>query len=115
MKPAGVPLLALLVLAAIVLAFAPLAAQQAPPPWQQGRPPEMANSPLAPHAQPPAPKPAGEIPVNKIKVPPGFKVELWASGINNARTMVWGDKGTLFVGSRVAGQVYAIVDKDGKR
>jgi glucose/arabinose dehydrogenase len=38
----------------------------------------MANSPLAPVAQPPAPKAPGEIPVNKIKVPQGFKVELWA-------------------------------------
>src|SRR6266487_1726225 len=70
---------------------------------------------LAPIAQPPAPKAAADIPVDKIKVPPGFKVELWASGINNARTMTWGDKGTLFVGSRVAGQVYAIVDKNGRR
>jgi glucose/arabinose dehydrogenase len=115
MKPTGVPLLATLVLAAVVLAFAPLAAQQAPPPWQQGRSPDMANSPLAPHAQPPAPKPASDIPVDKIKVPSGFKVELWASGINNARQMTWGDRGTLFVSSRTVGNVYAVVDRGGQR
>ena len=47
----------------------------------------------------------------QIKEPPGFKVEPWAHGINNARAMTWGDKGTLFVSSRVAGNVYAVVDK----
>ena len=93
----------------------PSAQQPAPPPWKQGQPAELANSPLAPIAQPPAPKAPGEIPVDKIKVPAGFKVELWASGINNARAMTWGDKGTLFVSSRVAGNVYAVVDRSGKR
>ena len=101
----------------LILTLAPLTfAQQPPPPtWKQGQPPEMANSPLAPVAQPPAPKAPGEILVNKIKVPQGFKVELWAHGINNARVMTWGEKGTLFVSSRVAGNVYAILDKGGSR
>jgi glucose/arabinose dehydrogenase len=104
------------VVVAAVLVVAPFAfGQQAPPPWKQGQPPSMANSPLAPVAQPPAPKAAAEIPIGKIKVPPGFKAELWASGINNARVMVWGAKGTLFVSSRVAGNVYAIVDQGGQR
>jgi glucose/arabinose dehydrogenase len=100
---------------ALILTLAPLTFAQAPPTWKQGQPPEMANSPLAPVAQPPAPKAPGEILVNKIKVPQGFKVELWAHGINNARVMTWGDKGTLFVSSRVAGNVYAIVDKGSSR
>ena len=100
------------------LALAPLAlAQQpAPPPsWKQGQRPDQAASPLAPHAQPPAPAAAKDIPVEKIKVPAGFTVSLWADGIANARAMTWGDKGTLFVSSRVAGQVYAVVDRSGKR
>ena len=50
------------------------ASAQAPPPWKQGQPADMADSTLAPIAQPPAPKAPGEIPVDKIKVPPGFKV-----------------------------------------
>src|SRR6185436_5600137 len=109
-RTAALAMFLVLVLLIFVLAAAPLVFAQAPP-WQQGRPDTMMSSPLSPHAQPPAPKPAAEIPVDKIKVPPGFKVELWASGINNARAMTWGDRGTLFVSSRVAGQVYAIVDK----
>ena len=108
------------VLLLLALAIGPLAdAQQAQPPpaptWKQGQPTSMADSTLAPIAQPPAPKAAGEIPVDKIKVPTGFKVSLWAHGINNAREMVWGDKGTLFVSSRVAGNVYAVVDNGGSR
>lgn len=46
-----------------------------------------------------------------IKLPPGFKINLYAN-VPNARGMVLGDKGTLFVGSMKAGNVYAI--KDGK-
>src|SRR6201995_4292095 len=38
-------------------------------------------------------------PMKKVKVPPGFKIEVYASGVLAARQMAWGDKGTLFVGS----------------
>jgi glucose/arabinose dehydrogenase len=100
---------------ALAVLAAPVGAQQAPPPWKQGQPPEMATSPLAPHAQPPAPMPADQIPVGKLKLPPGFRAELWASGLSNARAMTWGDKGTLFVSSRTVGNVYAVVDRAGKR
>jgi len=47
-----------------------------------------------------------------LKVPAGFKIELFASDLNNARTMVLGKQGTVFVSTRSAGKVYAI--KDGK-
>ena len=102
---------------AVVLALVPfVAAQQpAPPPWKQGMPPDMATSPLAPHAQPPAPMAAKDIPVDKVKLPPGFQISVWADGLSNARAMTWGDKGTLFVSSRVAGNVYAVVDRGGRR
>ena len=104
---------------ALVLGFGPLVqAQQpaqAPPPWKQGQPSNMADSTLAPIAQPPAPTPPGEIPVDKIKVPAGFKVSLWAHSINNARMMTWGSKGTLFVSSRTAGNVYAVLDRGNTR
>src|SRR5437870_13814990 len=89
--------LALAVLVAVVLATGLVAAQQAPPSWKQGQPKEMESSTLSPIAQPPAPKAPGEIPVVKINVPSGLKVELWARGINNAPVMTWCDRSTLFV------------------
>jgi glucose/arabinose dehydrogenase len=84
-------------------------AAAAPPTWPQS------STPLAPHSAPPTAKKAEEIPVDKIKVPRGFDVSLWASGMPNARSLTLGEKGTVFVGTRLAGRVYAVVDKDGKR
>ena len=109
--------LTLSLLGGFALWLIPAQAQQpaAPPPWKQGQPASMTDSKLAPVAQPPAPLKAAEIPVDKLKAPAGFKVELWAAELNNARAMTWGDKGTLFVSSRVAGNVYAVVDKGGTR
>ena len=70
---------------------------------------------LKPHPSPLTITPREKIPLDKIKVPAGFKVELWAHGIPGARTLVRGDKGTIFVGSRVIGKVYAVTDKGGER
>src|SRR5271163_3806143 len=61
---------------------------------------------------------ADEIAANlkNIKLPPGFKIELYAAGLPGARQMAWGDKGTLFVGSWFGnGNVYAVVEEGGKR
>lgn len=85
------------------------------PRWMQGRPAEMANSTLAPIAPHLTGRPASELPLNKLKVPPGFKVEVWADGVPEARSLALGDKGTVFVSNRNLKNVYAIVDKDGKR
>ncbi len=53
--------------------------------------------------------------LDKIKLPPGFSISVYAE-VPNARSMCWGDKGTLFVGNRSEDNVYAVVDqnKDGK-
>jgi glucose/arabinose dehydrogenase len=48
------------------------------------------------------------LPLNNITMPAGFKIEVYASGVPNARSMTFGDNGTLFVGSRSAGRVYAV-------
>ena len=70
---------------------------------------------LAPIAPPPIPTAADKLPVDKLKLPRGFKIEIFAAGVGNARTVREGDKGTVFVGSRLLDKVYAIVDKGGKR
>lgn len=93
----------------------PVVAEQKVPGWAQGRPPELANSPLAPHPTPPTPRSATDLPIHMVKLPPGFKIEVWADKLPNARSMAWGSKGTLFVGTRGVGSVYAVVDKGGKR
>jgi glucose/arabinose dehydrogenase len=57
-----------------------------------------------------------DLPLNLIKMPAGFKIEVYASGVTNAREMVLGPKGTVFVGSRNkpdGDKVYALVDKNG--
>jgi glucose/arabinose dehydrogenase len=41
-------------------------------------------------------------------MPPGFSIEVFADRVANARSMTWGAKGTLFVGTRSDGRVYAI-------
>jgi hypothetical protein len=46
-------------------------------------------------------------PIDKLKLPPGFTVELLAK-VPDARQMAWGDGRVLYVGSRVEGKVYAI-------
>jgi glucose/arabinose dehydrogenase len=60
-----------------------------------------------------APQPSTKLPIEQIKLPPGFSIEVFASGVANARQMALGDKGTVFVGSRTAGRVHAVVDTDG--
>jgi glucose/arabinose dehydrogenase len=59
---------------------------------------------------------SANLPLELIKLPPGFKIEVYASGVPNARQLVLGSKGTVFVGSRnkPAGDlVRALVDKNG--
>jgi glucose/arabinose dehydrogenase len=63
-----------------------------------------------------APAAAPDLPLNLIKMAPGFKIELYATGVANAREMALGSKGTLFVGSRnkpAGDTVYAVVDRNG--
>jgi glucose/arabinose dehydrogenase len=43
-----------------------------------------------------------------IMLPKGYKIELYAQGVTDAREMDFAEDGTLFVGSSDAGRVYAI-------
>src|ERR1051325_7306146 len=104
---------------AVAAAFAfPALAQQAgspPPSWQQGKPAALSESTLHPFAPHMTGRSAKDLPVNTLKVPAGFKVEVWADGIPEARSLALGDKGTVFVSNRNAKSVYAVVDNGGKR
>jgi len=82
-----------------------------PPSWQQGRRGDQESSTLAPHPPGLTALPANELPVNNIKVPSGFTVSVYASGAPNARSMTFGKDGTLYVGTRFPGVVYAVSPK----
>jgi glucose/arabinose dehydrogenase len=48
--------------------------------------------------------------LNKIKLPPGFEISLYAENIEGARSLCFSPEGTLFVGTRGQGRVYAVLD-----
>ena len=98
-------------------AAAPAAAPALPPGSPLiGRPADNeAAAKLAPVAPPPIPAALDKLPTAKLKLPPGFNIEVYAAGMANARSLAEGDKGTVFVGSRLVDKVYAIANKDGKR
>jgi glucose/arabinose dehydrogenase len=87
-----------------------------PPDWFLGDETE-AQKGLAPPVGPATPTSLAELQADltKIKLPPGFKIEVYQNGIPEARQMAWGSNGTLFVGSFNATNVYAITNQDGKR
>lgn len=50
--------------------------------------------------------------LDRIDLPPGFKIDIYADDVPNARSMALSPEGTLFVGSRTAGRVYAVLDQN---
>ena len=87
------------------------AAQQAPaeePGWAKGRPKTDTAMKMAPVPAFPIPTAADQLPTKKFKLPPGFKVETWASGVLDAREIREGPKGTIVVSTLFVGnKVYA--------
>ena len=94
---------------------APAAASAAPPAWKQGMAPDQEKSTLHPFAPHLTGRPASELPINKLRVPDGFKIEVWMDGVPEARSLALGDKGSVFVSNRNLSNVYAIVQSGGKR
>lgn len=109
------PVRSLVVLALCCSALAALA--QTPPTeepgWAKGRP--KANDTamrMAPVPAFPIPTAADQLPTKKFKLPPGFKVETWASGILDARGLRHGPDGNVLVSSLfVANKVYMVPEK----
>src|SRR6266496_3715694 len=54
--------------------------------------------------------------LGSLVLPPGFSIAPYADSVPDARSLALGDRGTVFVGSRDAGVVYALRDtnRDGK-
>src|SRR5215831_14434076 len=87
-----------------------------PPDWFLGDE-TKAQKGQVPNPGQPTPTPAAELEkiLAKIQLPKGFKIEVWASEVPQARQMAMGNKGTLFVGTFDKGTVSAITDQGGQK
>ena len=65
---------------------------------------------------------AGDLPLDKIQLPEGFEISVYAEGVTGARSMALSPSGVLYVGTRGrgtnprrghAGFVWAVADRDG--
>ncbi len=53
-----------------------------------------------------------KLPLERIKLPEGFKISIFAEEVENARSLCRGENGTIFVGNRQGDKVYALRDED---
>ena len=51
-------------------------------------------------------------PIDRLQVPPGFHLSIYSADVPNARALAIGTNGTVFVGSRGKGKVYALTDSN---
>jgi len=56
-----------------------------------------------------------KLPLEKVRLPEGFKIDLFAEDVKNARSLCLSPNGTVFVGTRSEGSVYALLDTDGDK
>lgn len=57
---------------------------------------------------------ADQPPISRLNLPAGFKLNVYADDVPNARSMALASDGTVFVGTRTKGEVYALLpDKNG--
>ena len=61
----------------------------------------------------PPPPPPSDPRLARIELPEGFHIRVYAEGVTGARSMSLSPDGTLFVGTRPSGRVYALRDEDG--
>ncbi len=106
---------AALLVSGAAMAQTPAPAPSAPPnpgAWQLGGTPTIPLHFMGPVL---TGRPASGLPIDTLKVPRGFKIEVWTDNVPNARELTLSPKGTLFVGNLQGKSVYAVIDRDGKR
>ena len=72
---------------------------------ERAAPEPSARTPSAPVSSDPE--------LSRVRVPEGFSVSFYSDRVPNARSLAMGPGGTLFVGTRSGGTVYALTDSDG--
>ena len=72
---------------------------------ERSAPEPSARTPSAPVSSDPE--------LSRVRVPEGFSVSFYSDRVPNARSLAMGPGGTLFVGTRSGGTVYALTDSDG--
>jgi glucose/arabinose dehydrogenase len=55
---------------------------------------------------------AADANLSKIKLPAGFRISYFAQGVSGARELAVGPDGTVYVGSKEQGKVYALPDRN---
>lgn len=50
--------------------------------------------------------------LDKLQLPAGFSIDVFAADVKDARSLALGDRGTVFVSTRARDTVYALVDTD---
>jgi glucose/arabinose dehydrogenase len=55
---------------------------------------------------------AASLPLERLHLPEGFTIAVFAEGVTGARSLALGRQGTVFVGTRTPGKVYALRDTD---
>ncbi|HET9959070.1 MAG TPA: sorbosone dehydrogenase family protein [Polyangiaceae bacterium] len=63
-------------------------------------------------AHPNAAADAAKLPLDRIQLPKGFRIAAYATGVEDARSLTLSPTGTLFVGTKSKGRVYAIPNRD---
>src|SRR5690606_40758887 len=70
------------------------------------------NEQEQPNPQTPPPY-TGDLPIGRLNLPQGFSVDVYAEGIDGARSMAMGEDGSIFVGTRNENKFYALSAEDG--
>lgn len=69
------------------------------------------SDPAAPQARQPRAA-ASRLPIDRIQLPPGFRIDVFSDRVPGARSMALSRGGVLYLGTQGEGKVYALVDRD---
>ncbi|HRF97227.1 MAG TPA: hypothetical protein PLZ51_18590, partial [Aggregatilineales bacterium] len=58
-------------------------------------------------------EPTAQVYLDQIQLPEGFRIDIYSDNVRGARSLAVGENGTVFVGTRNSGVLYALVDFDG--